>query len=174
MYQEPVYSKKVLEMLTVANEYCLYLENTEKHKREDFLEYLQKLIPIIYLKSSLLPEVEVTDDSGTEHFVTEEQWETLFNLLRSKFGDDDLYYTLDLHDRNNSDPVKASISEGLADIYQDMKDFVLLYQKPLIISKENAVHDCKDLFAKRTGYRLVEVHRAIHYILFKEVGDESL
>ena len=169
IHHEPVYSKKVIEMLTVANEFCLYLEKADEYKMEDILKYLQKLIPIIYLKASLLPEIEVSDDSAAEHFVTEEQWEALFNLLRSKFADDDIYYTLDPHDRNNTDPVRASISEGLADIYQDMKDFILLYQKPFNSSKENAIHECKDLFAKRTGYRLVDLQKAIHYILFQEV-----
>jgi hypothetical protein len=166
LYQEPVYSKKVLEMLTVANEYCLYLEKAEDYTKEDILQYLQKLIPLVYLKASLLPDIEVADDSVAEHFVTEEQWETLFNTLRIKFGKDDIYYMIDREDLTEIKPFEASISENLSDIYQDLKDFILLYQKPLKISKENAVKDCRELFIKRTGFRLVNVHQAVHYLLY--------
>ena len=168
IYQEPVFSRQVIDMLTVANEYCLYLEKVEEYKKEDVLEYLQKLLPLIYLKVSLLPEVEVTDDSAAEHFVTEEQWENLFNTVRNKLGDEDIYYRTPKHRDAIADPVKASISENLADIYQDMKDFIMLYQKPRKVSKENAVRDCRYQFETRTGFRLVEVLRAIHYILHVE------
>ena len=168
IYEEPVFSKKVLEMLTVANEYCLYLEKADEYKTKDVFEYLQKLIPLIYLKISLLPDIEVMDESGTEHYVTEEQWEHQFNTLRIKFGEDDIYYTLDSPGKGDHEPIKQSLAEGLTDIYQDMKDFVLLYQKPLKISKENAIRDCKHLFETRTGYRLVNTLKAIHYLLFKE------
>jgi hypothetical protein len=168
IYEEAVFSKKVLDMLTVANEFCLYMEKADEYKRVDIFEYLQKLIPLIYLKISLLPEIDVTDENGAEHFVTEEQWEILFNTLRNKFGEEDIYHIIDSPGQGSVDPVRQSLAEGLTDIYQDMRDFVLLYQKPLKTAKENAVHDCKHLFETRTGYRLVNVLKAIHYLLYRE------
>jgi len=173
IYQEPVYTKRVIEMLTVANEYCLFLDKAEDYSKEDILEYLQKLIPLIYLKASLLPDISVTDESAAEHFVTEEQWENLFNALRIKLGDQDIYYVTDPDRTTDDEPERASISENLADIYQDMKDFVLLYQKPLKISKENAVFDCKHLFKTRTGFRMVNLLRAIHYLLFSATDSDA-
>jgi hypothetical protein len=172
-FLEPVFSKKVLEMLTVANEYCLYIEKAEDYPREDILEYLQKLLPLLYLKASLLPDIEVEDDSAAEHFVTEEQWENLFNTLRQKFGKEDLYYIIDRSDLSEIKAIQASLSENLADIYQDMKDFILLYQKPLKISKENAVRDCRDLFISRTGSRIVDAHQDIHYLLYGNSTDHE-
>jgi hypothetical protein len=166
--EEIVFSKKVIEMLTVANDYCLFLENAEDYTDEEILEYARKIFPLIYLKASLLPAVLVTDENAAEHFVTEEQWENLFNMLRIKFGEADIYYFIDHHEKSHTDPVKGSLAENLADIYQDLKDFVLLYQKPLKVSKENAVHECKNLFEIRTGYTIVNAHHAIHYLLFKQ------
>jgi hypothetical protein len=171
VYEEPVFSRKVIEMLTVANEYCLYVEKAEEYKKEDILEYLQKLLPLIYLKVSLLPDVEVTDESAAEHFVTEEQWENVYTTLSTKLGNQDLFYIaprdLELQ------PIKASLAENLADIYQDMKDFVLLYQKPLKVAQENAVHDCKTLFETRTGFRLVAAMQAIHWVIYPERDTEA-
>lgn len=165
---DPVYSKKVLEMLTVANEFCLFLEKAEEYDRMDIIRFLQKVVPLIYIKASVLPDIEVSDDSAAEHFVTEEQWEGIFNMLRDKFGDDDIFYFHDHHDRSSHDPVKASMAENFADIYQDLKDFLMLYQKPLRASMENAVSECKRLFETRFGYRLVNVHPPVHYLLHSE------
>jgi hypothetical protein len=168
--QDELYSRKVIDMLTVANEFCLFMEKVEDFTREEVFQYMQKLLPLIYLKASLLPVIPVNDENAAMHFVTEEQWENLFNILSIKFGRDDIYYFIDLHEKSHSDPVRASLSENLTDLYQDMKDFILLYQKPLRTSQENAVRDCKNLFETRFGFRLVNAGQAIHYILYPSVN----
>ena len=167
-HPDPVYSKKVIEMLTVANEFCLFIESAVDTSKDDLLNYLQKICPLIYIKAALLPDIETGDEDAVEHFVTEEQWEDIFNNLHLKLGEDDLYYFIDHHEKTHQDAVRASLSENLTDIYQDLKDFLLLYQKPLKAAKENAVRDCKKLFETRFGYRLVNAQTAIHYLLFRE------
>jgi hypothetical protein len=169
---DPVYSKTVLEMLTVANEFCLFLEKAESYDRQDILQFLQKICPLIYIKASLLPAIVLSDEDAAEHFVTEEEWEGVFNALYQKFGDDDLYWFIDPHERSHTDAVKGSLAENFTDIYQDLKDFVLLYQKPRKASMEFAVYECKRLFETRYGFRLVKAHSAIHYLLNKE-GDKG-
>ena len=165
---DPVYSRKVLEMITVANEYCLFLEKAEDYSMDELLNFLQKISPLIYLKSALLPDMEVADEDAVEHYVSEEQWEALFNILYNKFGEKDLFFFIDHHERSHNDPVKGSLAESFTDIYQDLKDFILLYQNPLKAFKENAVVECKRLFASRYGYRLVNAQAAIHCIQYPE------
>lgn len=166
--KEPVNSRKVLEMITVANEFCLFLEKAEEYSKMELLGFLQKILPLIYLKASLLPDIAVEDENATEHYVTEEQWESMFNIIRGKTGEDDEFSYIDNNEKSHTDPVKGSISENITDIYQDLKDFLLLYQRPLNTYKENAIRDCRHLFATRYGYRIVNTHAAIHYLLFKE------
>jgi len=48
-----VYSKNVIELITVANEFCSFLERSEDLETDDFLGRLQKLLPLLYLKASL-------------------------------------------------------------------------------------------------------------------------
>ncbi len=171
---DQVYSRKVLEMLTVANEYCLFLEKAEEYSCEELLNFLQKIAPLIYLKSVLLPDIEVTDETAVEHYVNEEQWENLFNLLYIKFGKTDQFYFIDMHEKSHSDPVKGSLAECFTDVYQDLKDFVLLYQSPIKTFKENAVKECKRLFETRYGYRLINAQAAIHCIQFPEGENEII
>jgi len=168
---DPVYSRKVLEMITVANEFCLSLEKSVEYSQTEFLGFLQKILPLIYLKASLLPDITVEDESATEHYLTEEQWESIFNELRQKLAEGDIFYYIE-HNRNNEPgPIKGSISECLTDIYQDLKDFLLLYQKPLKSFKENSIRDCKYLFETRFGFRLLDAQTAIHNFLYQ--NDET-
>lgn len=169
---EPVHTRKVLEMITVANEFCLFLDKAEEYSKNEILGFLQKVLPLIYIKASLLPNIEVDDEDATEHYVTEEQWESMFNLLRIKTGEDDLFFFIDNNEKSHTDPVKGSIAENITDIYQDLKDFLLLYQHPVNTYKANAIRDCKHLFETRYGYKIVNTHMAIHYCLFKEAENE--
>jgi hypothetical protein len=159
----PVYSKNVLEMLTVSNDYCLTLAKLETTSTANLIDYLQKVCPLLYLKCSLLPDIEVQNPEASERIFTEEEWETLFNTLRNKFKNDDEFWIIDPA-ANHKDPVKLSLAECLTDIFQDLKDFLLLYQKNSLDAKENAVSELKISFEEGLGFVLLDAHRQIHHI----------
>jgi hypothetical protein len=168
--EEILSSRPVLEMLTVANEYCLFFEKAENYNVEDILTYFQRIAPLLYLKGSLLPAVEADEDTFSERYVTEEQWEAIFKILRQKFDHNDVYY---VHD-HNFDTVQVSLADNLADIYQDMKDFVMLYQKNISFSRQNALAQIRVLFYDHWGLRVLDALRAVHYLLFREKIDPDL
>jgi hypothetical protein len=173
--ENPVDSKLVLELVAVAHDFCSSLDKAEEYPRSKLLTYLQRILPLVYIRAALLPAPEVRDEGAIEHYVTEEQWEELFNRLREKFGEQDLYYYIDPLEKINQDAVRASLSENLADIYQDLKDFLLLYQNPLVTFRENAVADCKRLFETRFGYRIVNSLSALHTLIYgsqEQAGEE--
>lgn len=161
----PVYSKLVLELLTVANDFCLTVAGAENIEKNILTDYLLKVCPLLYIKASLLPEIPVENPEVNEKFLTQEEWESIFNSLRNKFGRDDEFWYVDPSNSAN-EPVKGSLAECIADIYQDLKDFLLLYQKNSLAAKENAVHDIKRLFENRWGYELVNAHKSLHYLSF--------
>ncbi|MEE4176273.1 MAG: DUF5063 domain-containing protein [Bacteroides sp.] len=163
-------SKAAIEMLTVANEYCLFFEDAEKFKAEDILTYFQRLAPLLYLKGSLLPVTEVEDEDFAERFVTEEQWEEIFKALREKLGPEERYY---VHD-HNYDTQEASLADNMADIYQDMKDFVMAYQKNTLPARQNALAMFGGLFASHWGPIVLHALGAIHRLLYKDALDPDL
>lgn len=165
METSSVSSKNVMEMLTVANEYCHFVEKAYNYETRDILEYMQKILPLLYLKGCLLPSIEVSVPEANEKFVTEENWEIIFNELRDKFKPKDDYWVIDHSDFKFSEPDKVSLADNLTDIYQDLKDFVLLYAKGTIAAKENAVRDCKFYFETHWGYSLVQAQKYIHDLL---------
>ena len=57
-----VYARNTVEFVTVAAEFCAYIEQSEGRKRQDFMDTVLKLLPLLYLKASLLESVEGAED----------------------------------------------------------------------------------------------------------------
>ncbi len=161
-HDENANTRKVLEMITVAHDYCLFMEKSDDYPLPEILSYLQKVLPLLYLKGSLLPVIEPDQEEFAERFVTEEEWENLFLILSKKFGKMDDFDVIPLETLKPEGFERLRLSECLADIYQDMKDFVLLYQKNTQAARENAVYQCTELFQKRWGLIITQCLTPIH------------
>ncbi len=160
--KDAIYSKQVIELFTVANEYCLFFDKAEEYSGEDIFDYFHKIAPLLYLKGSLVPPVTVQDPSYNERYLTEERYEALYLALKDKFGNKDAFYILN----HNYEATEASIAECMTDIYQDMKDFVWLYRNNNSFVKENGVAQIKELFENRWGIKTLNTLKAIHGIKF--------
>lgn len=167
-----VYSKNVIEFVTVANEFCSFLERVEEFSRKEFVLRLQKLFPLVYLKATLLPELEEMLDDATEKFVTEDDYNFLQSKLRRKIGAFDAYQEIfDPLMQYSEDPVVGSLSENCTDIYQDLKDFILAYRIGTVEVMNDALVECRTNFEQYWGQRLVNGLRAIHMAIY---GEEDL
>jgi hypothetical protein len=172
--QGPVYARNVVEFVAVANEFCKYAERAAEVKGEDLLKILQRMLPLLYIKASLLPELEPVFEDGNEKFVNEETWIKIHNTLRGKFGTaDDYMEVFDEKIKDTEGPVTSSISENLADIYQDIKDFLLLYQTGTDEVMNDAIWECRMNFENIWGQKLLNGLRAIHRFIYsgEEIGE---
>jgi len=168
---EPVYSRNVVEFTAAAIEFCKYSEHAGEIKGDEMLKILQRILPYLYLKASLLPSLEPFFDDGNENFVTESDWTTVRDNFREKFGTADDYLEFINEKLNESEgPAVSSISENMADIYQDLKDFLLLYQTGTKEVMNDAVWECRQNFENYWGQKLVNSLRAIHRFIYS--GDE--
>jgi len=167
----PVYSRKVVEFVAVANEFCKYAERASELKGDELLKILQRILPLMYINASLLPQLDTFFEDGNEKFVTESDWVRVHEVLSEKFGSADDYLEVFDEKNNESDgPVLTSISENMADIYQDLKDFLLLYQTGTLEVMNDAVWECRMSFENFWGQKLVNSLRAIHKFLYS--GEE--
>ncbi|MFA8450045.1 MAG: DUF5063 domain-containing protein [Bacteroidales bacterium] len=173
-HNEAAYSKSVIEFLTVAHEYCITIENAEKFNFENFRSINQKLLPLLYLKGSLLPEVKVEDAEALSRFVNEEQWERLYKDVKKIFNTKDTFSAIDEESEFEDKLKKTSLSELLVDIYQDLKDFTLLYQQDKRSSKQCAVTEINKLFQTNWGAKIPVALRHLHKLMgVKEEGKMS-
>jgi len=168
---DPAYSRNVIEFVAVANEYCKYAEHASRLKGDELLRILQRILPLMYIKASLLPQLNPYFEDGNEKFVTESDWIGMHETLRNKFGTaDDYLEVFDDKTNETEGPVISSISENMADIYQDIKDFLLLYQTGTAEVMNDALWECRMNFENFWGQKLVNAMRAIHKFIYS--GEE--
>jgi hypothetical protein len=170
---DPVYSRNVIEFVAVANEFCKYTEHASELKGDELLKILQRILPLMYLKASLLPKLDPFFEDGNEKFVTESDWNNINEIFKEKFGTaNDYLEVFDERISNTEGSLAASISEDMADIYQDMKDFLLLYQTGTGEVMNDALWECRMNFENFWGQKLVNSMRAIHKFIYsgEEIG----
>ncbi len=86
-----IFDRNVVEFVTVAAEFCKFLEQTETMKRSVFVDTSLKILPLLYLKASMLPKCETIGDEALETFVTEETYEILRMNLAGILAEKDDY-----------------------------------------------------------------------------------
>lgn len=169
---DPIYSKSVLDMFTVANEYCIFLEKTASYDPETIYTYLHRVLPLLYLKGSTVPLVQAKYPEANERYVTEEHWQGVFNELKTKFAQNDTFYFSDPRSENE-EADRFSLAENLADIYQDVKDFVLLFSKESHAARENAIQEIARLFKSHWGHRILLCQIQTHFLLYQADMNED-
>lgn len=172
--EDIVFSRNTVEFVTVAAEFCAYIERTNEHSRKEFVETLLKLLPLLYIKAQMLPQEEKITDEDMEDFVTEDSYEILRMTIYDLLADKDSYLDVFVADMKYSDtPVTKSISEDLADIYQDVKNFVCLFQLGINETMHDAIIECNEHFREYWGQTLVNTLRALHDIRYSTNLDEE-
>lgn len=173
--KEIVYSRDSIEFVTVAVQYCAYLENFDNNIAESELtDKLTKILPLLYLKASLIPETDTVNEDDPEISVTEDDYNYIISKLSDIFGKDDTYLEVFLQDMKYSEtPISASISEDLADIYQDLKNFATVFERGITENMNDALFVCTENFRMYWGQKLVNVLRALHSIKYS-VDPDSL
>ena len=169
-----VYSKNVIELITVANEFCSFLERSEEMETADFLSSLQKILPLLYLKASLLPGMDLEVEDDLEKFVSEDDYNAIQqNVLRHTGAGDDYQEVFISGMEFSESALTASIAENVADIYQDMKDLVMSFRTLNEEVMQQALWESQNNFSHYWGQVLVNCLRAVHNLIYKESPAEE-
>lgn len=168
--QHPVYQKDVVEFVTVSNELCKLLEQSANYKRSEYIDRLQKLIPLLYLKTAVLKVSETpSEDEWIEKFVQEADWNYVKTLVAERLSEMDVFVDLLLPLQNVEDEATSmSISECLTDTYQDLKDFTTLYQIASPEAIYAALWEVTDNFKHVWGPRLLASVQILHNLKYGE------
>lgn len=172
--EDIVFSRNTVEFVTVAAEFCAYIERTNDHTRKEFIDTLLKLLPLLYIKAQMLPDGETLNEDELETFVTEEAYEVVRLTLTELFAQYDTYLDVFVAEMKYSDtPVTKSISEDLADIYQDIKNFVTQFQIGINETMHDAILECSEHFRLYWGQTLVNTLRALHELEYNTTDDDA-
>lgn len=169
-----IFDRNVVEFVTVAVEFCKFLEQAETMKRSIFVDTSLKILPLLYLKASMLPQCETIGEEPPETFVSEETYEVLRMNLSGILAEKDDYLDVFVSDMKYSDqPITKYISEDLADIYQDIKDFIFVFQLGLNETMNDSLAICQENFALYWGQKLVNTLRALHDVKYSQQEEED-
>lgn len=168
---QTIYSHDVLEFVTVGIEFCAFLEKSQGRPREDFLDTMLKLLPLLYVKAQLLPRVESDGQWLPQGKVTEDDYDyirrTVFDILQ----DDDQYLDFSYENAMETDETQwKSVSEHLADIYQPVRNFLAVYQDGVEDCMTDALWALTDQFELYWGEAVVDAMKRIHRIKYYDNG----
>lgn len=165
--RNPIYERNTLEFVTVALEYCSFIEKTKDTTLFDFMDKSTKMLPLLYLKAALLPDVERDDTIDPELVVTEDMYESARTNISSLLGEYDAYLETFHPDMQYSDtPVAAFISENLADVYQDAGNFVALFRQGNEDVMREAIAMCSENYKNFWGQPLLNALKALHAVRY--------
>lgn len=161
---EIIYNKNVIEFLTVAVKFCTLLESEEAQlSRSMWIDNMLKILPLMYLKASLLPEISDIINEPLAPIVREEDYSRVVYIVREIMGEEDVYLDVFMDEMKYSDrPISSTVSENIADVYQDVRNFVSVYQMELTGQMQDAINICTINFYTYWGQKLINVLRPLH------------
>lgn len=163
----PSYAHETLEFVTVAAEYCALLEKSVERGATEFVDTLLKLLPLVYMKAQLLPAVETDGAFVPDGQVTEDDYNYVRSGAYSLLHRHDEYEMLVWdEDMQTEESRWCSVSEGLADVYQALRNFVAVYQQRLEPCMPDALWQLHDSFELYWGQTLLDTLRQLHRIRY--------
>ncbi len=162
-----VYTPGVIEFIAVADQFCKHLVRVSSYRPSEFISIMQRLLPFLYLKALGLPKFEPVFEEGNERFVREEEYNQIESAIATLLGQYDSFEEpWDQYLHESGEPSAASVSEYLADMYQDVKDCLLQYRTGTEDVMNDAIWECSMNFETVWGKKLLSVLRAMHRLAF--------
>ena len=157
-----LYSQPVLDFITVSTEFCKYLEQSEGRELDEFLHVMRGMLPMLYLKASMLGNVP--EQAGwLEKKLTEADYDYVRGCVARILGEKDDFLDVFVEDFKYSEhPVLCTISENLADIYQQLRELVEAFREGYEETMQLALYEAMDEFYLQWGQKLLNSLRAIH------------
>ena len=157
------------EFVTTCRKYFEYLDALPDEKITDFWTIQLRMLSEIYNKVFLLPEIKARYSSDVEKFVTERAYNNLYVKLKGYICALDSFPDFnDLSHPGTFKVIDASLSEMLTDIYQELKDFVLLYETGSLENMNDAIAECVETFGQYWGVKLMSAARIMHVNLYQQ------
>lgn len=165
----PTLTPNQLAFLGLSNEYCQAVESAYETDREDFIDAMLRLLPRIYISATDLAMPVLLQDTPYIHGALEEEYYNSVRLaMETLMEEDDTYLEVFEEDMKYSDtPIAASISEGLADIFQVLYNLTEAVKDAPTEIIELSLAAVKEDFGSYWSRPLCNVLRAINAVKYK-------
>lgn len=155
----------MLEAVATAARFCVAMENARESEKADFVREMTSCLPRLYTQFAEVDAgVAIADELQIGlSYVDEDYYESIRRRVEALLGPDDTYLETFEEDMKYSDtPIAASVSEGLADIFQDLYNFATRVKESEGLALESAFAECRENFDAYWSRTLCNVMRPLN------------
>jgi hypothetical protein len=169
-----VFSREMVEFVTSANGYCQFLEELKKLDGRGFIEQSVVHLSGVYASFLKMGETDPVFESAGEPAVTEQDWSNIYQRIAHLLGSyNDFLRPADEGEFDRSDLVTHTISEDMADLYQELRDFTTIYSRGLEELMNDAAWELTERFAEHWGKKLLRSLIALHDLFVQGIDPEE-
>jgi hypothetical protein len=169
-----LYSEEVLDFVRLSQQYCSMLETDVSMDQDQFIRFSLFCLPAIYSSMIRMPRLEPVFDEGNEKFVSEHDWSEVYRKISDCMeGSNDFLDIPAESEFDRSELITRKISEDMADIYQDLRDFLEVYRNAPEDVMNDALWECQNNFSGFWGSKVLRVSSALHKIYIGEVKSDE-
>lgn len=163
-----------IAFIALCNEYCQAIETARESERDEFIASMLRLLPRLYISATdLTTEIFDDEEPYLESAIDEDYYESVRRNIETLFGADDVYLEVFEEDMKYSDtPISASIAEGLADIFQDLYNFIEMVKDAPDPIVKMALVAVKENFESYWGRTLCNVLRAVNHVRYNATSSD--
>lgn len=160
-----VYSEELVALVSAANDTCLFLEELKGITGREFIETAVKHLAAVYHGMVGIGQTEPVFESAPEHAVTEQDWSDIYQRVAALLGPyNDILRQAGEEEFDRSELVRHTISEDLADVYQELRDFTSVYSRGMEELMNDAAWELRERFAEHWGGKLLRALTALHQL----------
>jgi len=158
-----VYSSEMVEFVTAANGYCQFMEQLKGEEGRAFIGGVVKHLSEVYMLFLKLGETDPINESPGDPTVTEQEWSMIYQRISMILGAHNDYLRPAVEDEfDRSELVTHTISEDTADVYQELKDFTVIYSRGIEELMNDSAWELGVRFSEHWGKKLLQSLTALH------------
>lgn len=167
-------SPVVKEFVDVASDFCQVVEQASQKRTGELLSNLQHLLPELYLKASRLPKPKYCYEEEEKKFVGEDDYARIHDTLQQKVELINGIVKMSPGTRpGQHELVSFTLAEKLADIYEELKNFCMLYNVGISQAMNDAVWICRTSYEQGLGMKLIEGLKILHPVIYSRHTEGS-
>lgn len=155
------------EFSLVAAQFCEAVDSASSLDRVGLLSRLYEILPRLIQQGTALPSVPSSDSDDRKEIkltrMKEAEWGRLYESLKEELEDWNLYWQV-FDPTKDSEAIRGSLADDLADVYRDVREGLHLHDPDLAL-QQDAIFGWRVLYYSHWGKHAIDALRTIHFLL---------